>query len=393
MATIEKRANSYRITVSCGYDVCGKQVRRSTTWTPESGMTARQEEKALQREAVLFEEECKNYGAIDGNIKFEAFAKLWFSEYAEPKLKNRTVDRYKQFEARSYSAIGHLRMDHITRRVIQKFIINLGEDGVNEKTGGKLSPKTIKNYLSFISSIFNYAILQGVAKENPCRNVVVPADTSVERDCYTLEEAQRFLTLLEVEPIHWRVFFTLALYGGFRRGELCGFEWKDINFDTGVITVSRTSLYTKAMGVFTDTPKTKGSRRSLRLPDGVISLLRQYRAVQASERLSVGDQWIDSDRLFVAWNGKPINPNSVQGWLSDFFKRTGMRYVGIHSFRHLNASLLITGGADVQTVSSALGHSQTSTTLNIYAHSFAEAQARASEAVANLLHFDQVNTK
>ena len=66
-------------------------------------------------------------------------------------------------------------------------------------------------------------------------------------------------------------------------------------------------------------------------------------------------------------------------------ERTGMRYVNIHSFRHLNASLLINSGADVKTVSSVLGHAQTSTTLNIYAHSFATAQAAAIEAVANAI--------
>ena len=88
-------------------------------------------------------------------------------------------------------------------------------------------------------------------------------------------------------------------------------------------------------------------------------------------------------RLFIQWDGSPMGPDTVRHWLRKFCDEEGLRYVSIHSFRHLNASLLISNGADVKTVSSALGHAQTTTTMNIYAHSFAEAQARASEALAN----------
>ena len=96
MATVQKRGDSYRIIVSCGYDSHGKQIRRSTTWTPSPGMTKKQAEKELERAKVLFEEQCKN-GASGGNIKFEAFAKQWFQEYAEHTLRPKTIERYKQF--------------------------------------------------------------------------------------------------------------------------------------------------------------------------------------------------------------------------------------------------------------------------------------------------------
>ncbi|RGQ36882.1 hypothetical protein DWY99_11125 [[Clostridium] leptum] len=91
--------------------------------------------------------------------------------------------------------------------------------------------------------------------------------------------------------------------------------------------------------------------RSLKLPASVIDLLRQHKIEQSKERLKLGDQWVNTDRLFVAWNGYPLNPNTPLNWLNRFFKRTGMRRVNIHSFRHLNASLLITNGVDPRTVS------------------------------------------
>lgn len=86
MATISKRGDSYRIKVSCGYDVSGKQVVQTKTWKPEEGMTERQIKKELDRQAVLFEEECKR-GQITAAIKFETFAEQWFEEYAKINLR------------------------------------------------------------------------------------------------------------------------------------------------------------------------------------------------------------------------------------------------------------------------------------------------------------------
>jgi site-specific recombinase XerD len=94
-----------------------------------------------------------------------------------------------------------------------------------------------------------------------------------------------------------------------------------------------------------------------------------------------------TDRLFIAWNGEPMGTSTPLKWLNCFVERSGMRKVTVHSFRHLNASLLINNDVDVKTVSAALGHAQPSTTLNIYAHTFAQAQAKASEAVGDVLNF------
>ena len=280
--------------------------------------------------------------------------------------------------------LGALKMDKISTSQIQRFVRLLLKGDSNHKP---VQPKTAKDYLSFISSVFSFAIQMNVVKANPCTNIKIKLGEKEEMDCYTIEEAQQFLDLLEQEPLFYQAFFTLAIYAGLRRSELCGLEWKDIDFESNVISIQRTSHYIKENGIYTDTTKTKKSKRSLKMSDAVMTILQRYRIEQNIERLKIGDQWIDSDRLFVAWNGKPINPNSPYNWLRRFCDRTGMRHTksALHSFRHLNASLLITNGVDVKTVSSSLGHSQVSTTTNIYAHTFATVQAAASEAIASAL--------
>lgn len=393
MATVTKRGETYRIRVSVGYDINGRQVMKSMTWKPEPNMTKKQIEKELDRQRVLFEEQVKNGQYSDGTIKFEAFAREWFAQIEkEGNHKHGTIKRFHQLEERTYKAIGHLQIGKINTRQIQSFINNLAEDGINQQTGGGLSTKTQSLYLNFISDVFTYAIECGFVANNPCRNVRTIKKPKRESVVYTPEQAQQFLILLyEQAPEKYKLFFILAIYGGFRRGELLGFEWKDIDFDTGVITVNRTSLFSKEKGTYTSTPKTKTSQRSLKLPDFVIMQLRRYKTEQTKERIKLGDQWHDTDRIFTAWNGEPMGVDSARHWLTKFCKRNELPCVNVHSFRHLNASLLINNGVDVRTVSATLGHSQTSTTLNIYAHAFQEAQAKASEAVANVLDFKQKN--
>ena len=87
MASIRKKNSSYEIRVSCGYDVNGKQKFQQMTWRPEEGMTPKQIEKEVNRQAVLFEEKCKT-GQITANIKFETFAEQWFEEYARVNLRS-----------------------------------------------------------------------------------------------------------------------------------------------------------------------------------------------------------------------------------------------------------------------------------------------------------------
>lgn len=118
---------------------------KSRTWTPTPDMTERQIEKELNRQMVLFDEECRGSSLTDGHIKFETFAGQWQKEYVEKALGKRTQANYKQMLPRIYAAIGHLYMDKITPRHIQKFINNLGETGVNQtRKDWGLSPRSIK---------------------------------------------------------------------------------------------------------------------------------------------------------------------------------------------------------------------------------------------------------
>lgn len=386
MATIKKRGDSYLIRVSCDYDVNGKHKEQSMTWRPDDGMTQRQIEKELNRQAVMFEEKV-NHGFKTSAMKFQELAEEWFENYAKNALRSTTYERMLQLTHRVYPAIGHLRIDKITARQLQGFVNSLAKEGANEKTGKPLAPKTIRHNLSFISDVFSYAVKMEMLTDNPCKRVTVPKGEKKEKDIYTLEEVAQLFQLLETAPLKYRVFFTLAIYSGFRRGEMLGLEWKDVDFENNIISVKRTSNYTSERGIYTDTTKTKRSKRVLKISPYIIDILKELKTEQDDEALRLGDKWVETDRLFVKWNGEPMNNQTPYGWLKEFCEKNDMPFYGIHSFRHFAASALISAGLDVTTVSGALGHCNSGTTLNVYSHMFQNAQARVAQAMDGAFSF------
>lgn len=127
MATIQKRGKSYRIRAYAGYDIKGKQIERTTTWSPPDGMTDRQAEKEAMRQAVLFEEKIRNGEACNGRIRFADFADQWLATYARPQLRLRTVARYEELLVRINAAIGHLPLEKIRPTHLLDFYKALSE--------------------------------------------------------------------------------------------------------------------------------------------------------------------------------------------------------------------------------------------------------------------------
>ena len=133
LATIEKRNNSYRFMVSCGYDMTGRQIRKYMTWKPEPNMTAKQIEKEVQRQATLFEERCLKGQVLDENIRFAEFAEMWLND-RKNDLRPRTYARYKSLLPRINAAIGHIKLCKIQPPHLRAFYSNLAEYGVRLDT-------------------------------------------------------------------------------------------------------------------------------------------------------------------------------------------------------------------------------------------------------------------
>lgn len=389
MANIRKRGDAYQIRVSSGYDVRGKQIVKSKTWKLAPGMSKRQIENELNRQAVLFEEEVTIGHVKPADIKFEEFAEQWYKEYAPENLKRSTYEMMGHMRPRVYAAIGQLKVDKITRSIIQRFIDDLRANGKNMRTGAKLSDKRVIHHLTFISDVMDYAVVLDMIPKNPCLGIKKPKVRVKEKRIYTMQEAAKLLDLLETAPIKYRALVTLDMYSGLRRAELLGLEWRDIDMEHEVISVRRTSNHTVREGNYTDTTKSEKSVRSLKLPPVVFDVLKELKAYNEEQREQLGTKWVESDRLFIKWNGEPMGINTPYEWLKNFCKENDMPFCGVHGLRHFNASALINEGVDAVLVSHALGHAAVSTTMNTYCHVFPEAQARIGDAIASALDFSK----
>ena len=208
-------------------------------------------------------------------------------------------------------SIGHLYVDKITPRRIQALMDELREPGGNLRRPERgLAARTLRHYLNMLSSVFQYAVRMEMIERNPCRTVILPPEETREKQCYTPDEAQAFLDALADAPLKWQTFFTLALFSGYRREELCGFEFDDFNFDACTVTVRQTSVYTLESGVVTVPTKTTKSARTLKLPSWIFVLVKRLQMEQIENRLKFGDQWHECGRLFTKLDGSPIHPGA-----------------------------------------------------------------------------------
>lgn len=398
MANITKRPNkkgevSYRIKVFAGYDANGKQRTRSMTWKPDAGMTQKQMEREALLQAARFEsqvQEALEDAACVRPVTFKELAEEWLELMEKTQeLKISTIVMLKGCRARTYAAMGSTLITDINFRQIQKFIVSLAENGVNKQNGKGLSEKSQHHYVNFISDVMRYAIKCGLVTTNPCVGISVVKTEKKERCPYTLEEEVALLDRLsEKASLQYQVLFRFMIFCGMRRGEVLGLEWKDIDFETGLCSIRRTSQYRgDGVGIYTSTPKTKSSCRTLKLPDEMLTVLKRFKFEQNSSLVKNSDIWHPTDRLFTQYNGLPMHPARPYNWLQRFCEREHLPFKGLHSFRHAFATEMITSGqVDIKTVSSILGHSEVSTTLDIYTHEVQSVSAKAMDFVSDLIN-------
>lgn len=271
-------------------------------------------------------------------------------------------------DKRIYPALGNLKMPEITPAQITALLLSIQAEGKAHST-------VVKVY-TILQGIFRMAYLGDMIDRNPMDKVERPKPKkdeikSTEPEAYTAEEVQKILTALEKEPLKWRALVHVLIDTGIRRGECCALKWSCIDFTTGAITIAWNLCYTPQKGVYLDTPK-NGKTRTVYVGDDTLSLLRQLRAEQAKKAISAF--------VFTREDSpEPMHPQSPTRYLKKFSERCGVPGLHPHKLRHTFASVAITSGADVASVSEALGHSDKAVTLRMYTHATDESISDASK--------------
>lgn len=433
-----------------------KKTQSTTWRPPREGMTEKQIEKALNKAVVEFEAACKGGKVVNirklqnfiedwFTIHETALTTSTIKKYRDccsriypklghiriDKLKTADIDKFlvwlanercgtplgrckidlkaklnelhesqKAFAERAGVSANCVRSCYSGERIIWESAVKIANaldktptsifDKITDDS--RLSPKTIRCYHGFLSTVFSYAVKIGEIAVNPCANCTLPKIEDTEHKILSIADTQRFLQLLDEHAnLKYRAFFNIAIYGGFRRGEILALTWDDIDFANNIVHIRRAVHWSKDNGYYYTDPKTKKSKRSVKMTDRVMLILKQVQNEQLSARLMYGDYWSNPQSLvFTADNGSQMAMGTPYTFLKKFCEEYDLPRVSVHSMRHLNATLLISKGTDPKTVQSLLGHSTAVTTMSIYAHEIQSAEAAASAALGDVLEQDLV---
>lgn len=389
--SIEKREkNSYRLTVSEGFDLDGKpMIHRKTVHGTK---------KDAEVELAKFVTEVQNGLVIDGkSLKFSEFTEIWKRDYGSKELAPSTYKRYcRMLETRLLPYFGHFYINKIKPTDIMKFYDLLEKDtqlvrkkGNNgSKTKKPLSGKTILEHHRLLRAMLHKAVYWQLIVTNPAERVQPPKARKPKRRSYDDEQTKILLENLELLPnedTKYKVAIILTVFTGVRLGELMGLEWTDVDFKNGIISINRSSQYLSDMGVFTKVPKTESSIREIAIPEFIIFLLEEYKLWYEEQKSIYGELWTNSDRLFVQADGKPMHPSTISKWFVKYVGQIGLPVINFHGLRHTNASLLVAQNIDIAVISARLGHAQISTTLDFYVHPLLSHNRKAGYALENLL--------
>lgn len=271
-----------------------------------------------------------------------------------------------------------------------KYSLKYGK--TNQKTKGKepLSVRSVRSYKSILYAVFNQAIIDGLIKTNPVLGVSVHGkknqDYSEEMLFLTEEEIRDLLHFISMHYPRLLGIAFIGAYYGLRRSEILGLKWSAIDFEKKTITINHTVVRVKTTSA-SDTTKTHSSRRALNLFDTAEKcLLKIYREQEENKAFFQGDYKNTGNYIFTWEDGSPYDPNYISKLFQKATKKFGRPEISLHKLRHSCASMLINRGWDIKKLQYWLGHTDTQTTLNIYAH-FNRQRLNASENDLNAISF------
>jgi integrase len=311
----------------------------------------------------------------DAPMTLDAFLDRWLKTNAGTMSAGALSTCEKHARLWIRPSLGHVllcdleRSPELIERAQASWLTQARKDGRK----GTVSPRFVKSLRSTLNTALNRAKKLRLIAVNPCEFVDPPRCERGEMASLDPGQVQEYLSTFDQTELAAAV--ATAIGSGCRRGELLALRWCDIDLDQGTLRVARslervtikTAKRVKYELRFKE-PKTKQSRRTIAMPPFVIARLRRHRLAQAERLLADGAGRPDGSTLVFEREGQPWNPNTFGLTFARIAREANLPKVRLHDLRHSFASLLLEGGADLKTVSTALGHSTISVTADTYAH-------------------------
>ena len=364
-----KKANNgtYYFRANLGYDaVTGKQIQKY-----RSGFSTKKEARAEYSKLILAAEEGLAMEKKQPSFKqfIEEIYLPWYkTQVKESTYKNRlnTIEKHFKFFYRK-------KVNEIEPIHVQTWQLKLAKD---------YSPNYVRIIQGMLSLAFDRAIILGLAKKNPARMVGNIKSKKVKVDFWTLEEFQKVISLLykgDYYEHYLFICFWLLFTTGLRIGEAAALQWEDIDFESGIISVTKT-LYYKSMNKYTFVdPKTSASIRTVVIDKDTIRELKDWMEVQKK---------VLKDCNFVlSYSGIPTSKHTLPRALEKLAGLAGVHRIKIHALRHSHVALLISMGVNPLIVKDRLGHEKIQTTLGTYGHLYPNSNFEVAKMLGGIINF------
>jgi integrase len=300
-------------------------------------------------------------GAPSARTLAEA-AREWLELAHAGVVRTRSGDHYKPSALRSYDAalrfllpeLGHLRLSALTRNQLQDIADRLVAQGK--------APSTVRNTILPLRAVYRRALAREEVHTNPTLKLALPA-VRARRD--RIARPEEAAALIAAAPLEHRAIWATALYAGLRLGELQALHWNEIDLDAQLIHINH--AWDRIAGLIE--PKSRSGKRRVPLTNTLRTHLLEHRLQQGQ-----GGQG------FALTNtpGRPFNPRSIAERAAAAWKHTGLTPIRFHECRHTYAAFMIAAGINAKALSTYMGHSTITVTLDRYGHLLAGNETEAA---------------
>jgi integrase len=309
----------------------------------------------------------------DENVSVGEYLDSWLQGSVYGSVRQSTYDRDTNLVNNHIKpSLGGLKLKKLNSARIQSFYRDRLDTG--------LSASTVHKMHDILRRGLAQAVTWHLVSRNVADVVKPPRPLPKEMVALSADETRRLFEAAKGDRLE--TLYILAVHTGMRQGEMLALRWQDVDMENAVVSVKRTLTRIGGKIAFGE-PKTKKSRRSIRLTPQAVEALRLHLERQLRDIEILGDRYQDQGLIFTTDTGAPINPSNLrQRSFKPLLKRAGLPHMRFHDLRHTCATLLLSRGVHPKFVQELLGHATIAITLDTYSHvlpSMGDATAKAME--------------
>lgn len=364
---IKKAKNGmYYFRANLGYDGNGKKIQKY-----QSGFKTKKEAKEEYFKLLLMKPD--ELAMAEDKMLFKAYIEELFLPWYRTKVKERTYNNRLNTVLKHFPYFYKLAVCDIEPIHVQKWQLKLSKN---------LQPSYVRAVQGLFSLAMDRAVVLGLAVTNPSKIVGNVKKQKQKVDFWTKEEFEKVISLIYKEDFYqhflfislWFLFMT-----GMRIGEATAIQWEDLDFETGVLSITKTLYYKNQSEYYFTEPKTQASIRQIVLDKMTLVLLKAWKNVQ---------QKVIKTSYVMSYNGIPTQKHTISYAIDRYAKKAGVHRIRIHALRHSHASLLIQMGENPLIIKERLGHEDIETTLGTYGHLYPNSNFQVADKLNGVIDFE-----